>query len=87
MGLPPQTPPDETGYESNLGGYGGPSPGLAPHREQARVQESGREASPTNALTRAVRALARTCPAFIAEGRSSVSENVPGVHRGGPFER
>ncbi len=35
-----------------FGGYGGE----APHRELGRVQESGREASPTNALTRAVRA-------------------------------
>jgi hypothetical protein len=30
--------------------------GRSPHRKLARVHESGREASPTNALTRAVRA-------------------------------
>ncbi len=35
-----------------FGGLGG----VAPHRKLARVQESGREASPTLALTRAVRA-------------------------------
>jgi len=37
---------------NDLGGMGG----VAPHCKLARVQESGREASPTNALTRAVRA-------------------------------
>ncbi len=34
------------------GGLGG----VAPHRKLARVQEWGRDACPTNALTRAVRA-------------------------------
>ena len=51
---------DESESQRSRGGMGG----FAPHCELARVQESGREASPTNALTRAVRALARTCPAF-----------------------
>jgi hypothetical protein len=43
-----------------FGGLGG----NAPHRELARVHESGREASPTNALTRAVRASAMNVPGF-----------------------
>jgi hypothetical protein len=40
------------GQTNSAGGMGG----VAPHRKLVRVQESGREASPTNALTRAVRA-------------------------------
>jgi hypothetical protein len=45
-------PPEMKADQNDLGGLGG----VAPQCEMARVQESGREVSPTNALTRAVRA-------------------------------